>query len=162
MSDVSTARTFSQLVADSLEHVEEIFPWDLEEILDSYDSVLLLDIREPHEFNAMHIRNSLNVPRGVLESACDWGYEETIPELVEARERDIIVICRSGNRSALACDIMQKMGYKSVKSLKTGLRGWNDYEQELVDGEGKVVDIELADDYFTSRVSKEQLGPSAS
>ncbi len=161
MSEASPTMSFSQLVAESLEHVEEIFPWDLEELIAGYSDVLLLDVREPHEYAAMHIRNSINVPRGILESACDWGYEETIPDLVQARERDIIVICRSGNRSALACEVMQRMGYRSVRSLKTGLRGWNDYEQELVDENGNVVDIEAADAFFASKVSKEQLGPQA-
>ena len=74
--------------------------------------ILLLDIREPYEFDAMHIKDAINVPRGVLETACDYDYEETVPELVEAREREIILICRSGKRSVLAADVMQQMGYR--------------------------------------------------
>ncbi|UCE77760.1 MAG: rhodanese-like domain-containing protein, partial [Gammaproteobacteria bacterium] len=105
----------------------------------------------------MHIRNSVNVPRGVLESACEYDYEETVPELVEARERDIVVICRSGKRSVLAADVMQKMGYAKVRSLKTGLRGWSDYEQEMVDASGQVVDDDTAIDYFTPKLRPEQL-----
>ena len=132
-------------------------PWDLEETLQAKPDVILLDIREPYEFDAMHIAGSLNVPRGILESACEFDYEETVPMLAEARNHDIVVICRSGLRSALAADIMQKMGFENVKSLKTGLRGWNDYEQELVDNKGNPVDEDAAIEYFTPRLRPEQL-----
>jgi len=152
-----TVKSFEELVNDCLDQVEELFPWDLEELLQNDPGILILDIREPYEFDAMHIRNSVNVPRGVLESACEYDYEETVPELVEARERDIVVICRSGKRSVLAADVMQKMGYAKVRSLKTGLRGWSDYEQEMVDASGQVVDDDTAIEYFTPRLRPEQL-----
>jgi len=152
-----TVKSFEELVNDCLDRVEELFPWDLEELLQQDPDIMLLDIREPYEFSAMHIRNAINVPRGVLESACEYDYEETVPELVAARERDIVVICRSGKRSVLAADVMQKMGYSSVKSLKTGLRGWSDYEQEMVDAYGQVVDEDTAIDYFTPKLRPDQL-----
>jgi rhodanese-related sulfurtransferase len=129
-----TTKTYKALVQACLdsEHnrVNEIMPWDLAEMLEAKPP-MLLDVREPYEFNLAHIKNSLSVPRGVLESACDYDYEETEPELVSARERDIVVICRSGYRSVLACSVMQLMGYRSVVSLKTGIKGWNDYDQPL-------------------------------
>jgi hypothetical protein len=52
------------------------------------------------------------------------------------------------------------MGYRDAVSLKTGLRGWSDYEQPLEDGRGRRLDQDSADDYFLSRVSPEQLGPT--
>ncbi len=131
-------------------------PWDLAETLQADPAVLLLDIREPYEFEAMHIAGSINVPRGVLESACEFDYEETVPQLACARDREIVVVCRSGHRSALAADVMQKMGFNKVKSLKTGLRGWSDDDQELLDKRGQPVDEDSAIDYFTPRLSPEQ------
>ncbi|MEN8802782.1 MAG: rhodanese-like domain-containing protein, partial [Thiogranum sp.] len=129
----------------------------LEEEINSKGDILLLDIREPYEFDAMHIKDAINVPRGVLETACDYDYEETVPELVESREREIIVICRSGKRSILAADVMQQMGYTKVRSLKTGMRGWSDYEQAMVDRDGNAVDEDAAIEYFTPRLRPEQL-----
>ena len=73
-----------QLVAESLHNVEELMPWDLEETLLASSGVVLLDIREPYEFEAMHIAGSINVPRGILESACEYDYEETEPTLAGA------------------------------------------------------------------------------
>lgn len=107
----------------------------------------------------MHIEGSINVPRGILESACEWDYEETVPELVQAREREIVVVCRSGYRSVLAAHSMNVLGYTNVVSLKTGLRGWKDYEQPLVDDEGRPVDLDDADVYFTPRLRPEQRRP---
>ena len=152
-------KTFSDLVAAHLGDVEEEFPWDIEERSSEGQSPLIVDVREHSEFSAMHIAGSLHVPRGILESACDYNYEETIPELVEARDRDIVVVCRSGNRSVLAAFTMQLMGYRQTSSMKTGLRGWNDYELPLVNVEGKPVMVEDADEFFTTRLRPEQESP---
>ena len=152
-------KKFNDLVAESAKNVKEIFPWDLEERLQENPSLLLLDIREPYEYEAMHIKNSLNVPRGVVETACEWDYEETVPHLVEARDKEIIVACRSGNRSIFVCEIMQKMGYKNVVSLKTGLRGWGDYDQPLFDKDENTVDEDTAIDYFTATIREDQIAP---
>ena len=150
-------KSIDDFINEALKSVDELFPWDLEEAIKSNTDILLLDIREPYEFDAMHIKDAINVPRGVLETACDYDYEETVPELVEAREREIILICRSGKRSVLAADVMQQMGYTRVRSLKTGMRGWSDYEQAMVDTDGKVVDEDAAIEYFTPRLRPEQL-----
>lgn len=152
-------KSYQQLIEDCLQTVKELFPWDLEEKLESGDKPILLDIREPEEFNAMHLENSINVPRGILEQSCEWDFEETIPDLVNARDQEIVIICKSGNRSVLAAYTMQQMGYQNVASLKTGLRGWTDYEQPLVDNQNQPVDIDDADEYFTSKVKPEQQRP---
>ena len=150
-------KKFNELVAESAKNITEIFPWDLEERLNENSSLLLLDIREPYEFEAMHIKNSLNVPRGVLETACEWDYEETVAQLVESRDKEIVVACRSGNRSVFVCEVMQQLGYKNVASLKTGLRGWSDYEQALFDKNEKEVDEDTAIDYFTANIREDQM-----
>jgi rhodanese-related sulfurtransferase len=134
-------------------------PWDLAERMQANPDLLVVDVREPYEYDAMHIAGSLCAPRGILESACEWDYEETIPELVKARDREVVVVCRSGYRSVLSAFSMQLLGFKNVVSLKTGLRGWNDFEQPLVDKHGKPVDVDSADDYFTPQLREDQLSP---
>lgn len=152
-------KTYQDLVRECLAEVREIMPWDLEERLGVNPDLLLLDVREPAEFAAMHIPGSINVPRGILESACEWDYDDTVPELVEAREREVVVICRSGHRSVLAAHIMLQLGYTEVVSLATGVRGWKDYEQPLVDHAGQNVDLDDADEFFTTRLRPEQRRP---
>ena len=152
-------KRFTDLIAECLPRIQELLPWDIESLREEHADVLVLDVREPYEFQAARIDGSLNVPRGVLETACEYGFEETVPELVEARTRPVLVVCRSGNRSALAASVMQEMGYREVYSLKTGLRGWNDYELPLIEGEGDTLDVEAADTYFTPTILPEQLAP---
>ena len=85
-------KKYMDSVAEATQVVAEIMPRDLEEELGEVATQLVLDIREPYEFDCMNIYGSHNVPRGVLESACEWDYEETIPELVTTREREIVVV----------------------------------------------------------------------
>ena len=68
-------KTFAELVRDLQHAVQEVFPWDIEEHISQGETPLILDVREESEFAAMHIANSLNVPRGILETACEYNYE---------------------------------------------------------------------------------------
>jgi len=154
---------YDDLVAEALARVKEIMPWDLaRRLAGSAAAPLLLDVREPAEFALLRIPGSINVPRGVLEQSCEWDYDETVPLLAAGREREIVLICRSGKRSALAADVMQQMGYTKVASLKNGVRGWNDFEQPLVDEAGKPVDGDRADEQTAPRLRPEQRKPKAS
>ena len=58
---------YQQLVETALTTVDEVFPWDLEEEIEQDLNLIVLDIREQDEFDMMHIKNSLHVPRGRLE-----------------------------------------------------------------------------------------------
>jgi rhodanese-related sulfurtransferase len=155
-------KRYTDLVADALTRVNEIQPWDLSKQLAAGRKLVLLDVREEVEFAALHIPGAINVPRGVLEQSCEWDFDETLPLLAAGRELDIVVICRSGYRSALVADVMQQMGYTSVVSLKTGVRGWNDFEQPLVDDAGKPVDADAADVLLAPRLRPDQRKPKSS
>ncbi len=151
---------YNELVEKLSKEITEIFPWDLEERLGEGERPLIVDVREPDEFAFAHIEGSINVPRGILEQACEWDYDETVPELVQARDREVIVVCRSGHRSVLSVYNMKLLGYEKAVSLKTGLRGWNDYEQPLVDADGNPVDIDAADEFFTTKLRDDQIDPA--
>lgn len=152
-------KRYNDLINDALTRVREILPWDLVDLLASGNIPLVIDVREPSEFEHGHIAGSINVPRGILESSCDWDYEDTIPSLAAERKQSIVVICRSGHRSVLAVDTMQQLGFTNVVSLKTGIRGWNDYEQALVDKNNVVIDTDHIEQLLTSRVRPDQLRP---
>jgi rhodanese-related sulfurtransferase len=151
------AKTFKQLIADILPQIEEVFPWDLEGIIENDPSVLLVDIREINEFEGCYIKGSLHIPRGILETACDWDYPDTAPELVKARDRRVILVCRSGNRSAPAAFVLQLMGFNNVVSLRTGIKGWNDSDLPLIDSNGELVDPDWADQFLTPPLQEDQL-----
>ena len=151
--------TYKDLVAQISPQIKEYFPWDIEEKMDNGDEMLFLDVRENQEYDTMYIEDSLHVPRGILETAVEWDHEETEPELVEARNREIVVVCRSGSRSIFAAYTLMQMGYTNISSLKTGLRGWNEYDLPLVDMEGKPIDPELGDRYFANKLLDYQRKP---
>ncbi len=136
-------------------------PWDLEAKLASDKPPILLDIREPAEFLKARIQGSINVPRGVLEQACEYGFEETEPDLASARDKQIIVICRSGNRSVLAAHTLQLMGFSDVYTLKTGIKGWNDYEQPLVSNNDQAVSTDEGYKIFEAQLRPDQQPPKA-
>lgn len=159
MTNSCGRKSYDDLVQDALSRVKEIQPWDLRKILDAGGEFLLVDVREPTEFSLLRIPGAINVPRGVLEQSCEWDYDETDPRLAAGRDRDIVVICRSGKRSILAADTMQKMGFAKVASLRTGVRGWNDFEQPLVDAAGNIVDPDSAEEWLLPSLRPEQRKP---
>ena len=107
-------RTYADLAAEAAKDLPALLPWDVGSFRDRCPATLILDVRERSEFDAAHIPGAMNVPRGILEAACEYDYAETEPELVEARERPIVIVCRSGSRSAFAARVMQAMGYQTA------------------------------------------------
>ncbi|NOX92203.1 MAG: rhodanese-like domain-containing protein [Gammaproteobacteria bacterium] len=154
-------KSYNDLVNDCLTHIEEVFPWDLADEIAENPDLLLIDVSEPYEFSRAHIPGSLNVARGILESACEYDYDETVPEFAAGRDRNLVLVCRSGRRSALATYTLMQMGFSKVRSLKTGLRGWNDDEYPLVDDQQKPVNPDIIETYFTSRLRPEQHKPKS-
>ena len=153
-------KKFADFVDEARQQIDELFPWDVEEIIKQDDNSLVIDIREECEFISHHIEHSMLIPRGILETACEYDYEDSVPELVEARDREIILICRSGNRSLLAALTMKIMGYENVKSMKTGLRGWNDYELPLMNIKKETVDPDKADELLNAGFCSELMHPN--
>ncbi len=153
-------KQYDNLIADALTRVKEIMPWDLSKRLAAGASPLLLDVREAGEYEQLRIPGSLNVPRGVLEQSCSWDYDETLPALAAERTQEIVLICRSGKRSALAADTLQQLGFSNVVSLKTGVRGWNDFEQPLLDGDNQPLDADAAEELLMPKLRAEQRKPA--
>ena len=155
-----TRKTYSQLASEATTRITEIMPWDVSDFMEDNPDALLLDIREQSEFSQARIAGSLNVPRGILESAAEWDYVETEPDLVQARDKPVVVICRSGNRSALACEVLEQIGYSDTRSVKLGIRGWNDADQPLVDADGETLDGDEADDRLNPPLRPDQINPA--
>jgi len=148
-------KTFKEIVDQARITITELFPWDVEERTEQNKELLIVDIREQSEFDKCHVKDSLFVPRGILETACEAEYDDALPALVNGRDKEIIVICRSGNRSVLVTQMMQELGFSNVSSMKTGLRGWNDYDLALYDTDDNQLDADAVEEmlnvgFFTS------------
>lgn len=153
-------KTLDQLVAEAAQEITELMPWDLADKIETAEAMLLVDVREADEFAAMRIPDSINVPRGILESACEYGYDDTVPVLAQARNQQVVLICRSGKRSCLAAATMKQLGFTQSISLKTGLRGWNDFDQVMLDHKNNQVDGDLAEEFLRSKPRPEQIKPT--
>jgi molybdopterin/thiamine biosynthesis adenylyltransferase/rhodanese-related sulfurtransferase len=82
------------------------------------DGHLLLDVREPDEYEQGAIPGSLHIPRGTLETS--------IEQRITDRDQPLVVMCAGGTRSAFAAQTLQQLGYTRVVSMDGGFNGWKD------------------------------------
>src|SRR5262245_58440560 len=92
--------------------IEEIQPFEAAEEINGGD-VVLVDTREPHEYQEAHLDGGKLVPPGLLSDQI----ETAAPD----RSARTILYCRSGNRSAIAAAQLQAMGYENVASMAGGI-----------------------------------------
>ena len=106
---------FEKLVAEAKKNITEILPQDAAERLKSGEAVVV-DVRDKDEWDEGHIPGALHMSRGTIE----LDIEERVPDT----NAMIICHCGGGGRSALATESLQKMGYKSVRSMAGGFKAW--------------------------------------
>jgi phage shock protein E len=108
---------FQQLVAQAKQNVAEISPAEALKQMDAGNAILI-DVREESDWRKGHAEGARHLSRGVIE----LEIEEQIPDAT----KPIICYCGGGSRSALVAESLQKMGYKNVRSMAGGLRGWKE------------------------------------
>jgi rhodanese-related sulfurtransferase len=91
---------------------------ELKARLDAGEKLNIIDVREPHEHAEFNIGGTL-IPLGRVQSM-------DIDELDSLKEEEVIVYCRSGNRSGQACMLLDTMGFKHTKNLVGGMLYWQD------------------------------------
>ncbi len=88
------------------------------------DGVFILDVREPEEWEAGHIPDATLIPLGELS--------DRISEVPQ--DQEVVVVCRSGNRSAQGRDILRAAGYEQVTSMAGGMNQWQSQGYSTVVG----------------------------
>ncbi|MDP2715323.1 rhodanese-like domain-containing protein [Rheinheimera sp.] len=125
-------KTAQQLVAQAKAVIKEVSINELNAALTADAETLLVDVREPAEFAQQHITGAVNYPRGVLEmnihnhpkvAASGCAPEMALAQLAQS---PLYLICRSGARSALAAESLQRMGFSQVYSVAGGMQAWLD------------------------------------
>lgn len=76
----------------------------------------LVDVREPSEHNEFNIGGEL-IPLGEIQSM-------NVDQLENYKDKELILYCRSGNRSGQACQILEMMGFTNTKNLQGGMLAW--------------------------------------
>ncbi len=82
----------------------------------NHKQALVLDVREDDEYKAGHVLNATHIPLGKLKARAG--------ELERHKELPIVVMCRSGNRSATACVMLGKQGFTQAHNLAGGVMAW--------------------------------------
>ena len=109
---------FLRIVEDAKKRIREVGVDDVKARLDRGDKFLLIDVREESEYAKDHLPKAIHLGKGIIER----DIEDRAPEL----DTPMVLYCGGGYRSALAADNLQKMGYTSVLSMDSGIRGWRE------------------------------------
>lgn len=91
---------------------------ELKKRLDAGEEINLIDVREPHERADFNIGGT-HVPLGQIQSM-------QIDDIEDLRDKEVVLYCRSGNRSGQAAMFLDAMGFKNTKNLVGGMLAWEE------------------------------------
>lgn len=89
-----------------------------------HPAVLLIDVRTPEEFTGGHLPNAVNIP------VTDSSFEEKMSQF--PKDKPVLVYCRSGHRSVMACNKLLSLGFMEVKNLAQGIIDWQASGKQIV------------------------------
>ena len=117
----------------------EISPGDVVKKVRSNEDVILLDVRTLEEYEEVHLENALLLPVQELS-------QQTLNKISlgdNAKDKEIILYCRSGARSQTAYNVMKSLGYTNIKSVAGGMTQWQEDKYPLTEsGEYKGIEID--------------------
>src|SRR5438046_1190048 len=105
---------FLKLVNEARPRIKEITVEEARERLARNSNVVLMDVREDHEWQREHAKQAVHLGKGILERDLETKFPNSSTE--------IIMYCGGGFRSALTADAAQKLGYTAVTSLVGGYK----------------------------------------
>lgn len=109
--------------------IEMISPGDAARLLKEDPQAKILDVRTAMEVSQTHIENSVNIPIDMLSAK--------IGELSRSKQ-DYLVLCHSGNRAAMAADMLMQSGIHTVKVIQGGIARWEKEKLPVIKGQGGI------------------------
>jgi rhodanese-related sulfurtransferase len=109
---------FLKLVEDAKGRIREVTVKQAKERMDADPGLKLIDVREDNEWQVGHAVGADHLGKGIIER----DIEGKVPD----KSTELILYCGGGYRSALAADVLQKMGYTNVFSMAGGWKAWKD------------------------------------
>ena len=91
---------------------------ELKKKIDSGEKINLIDCREPNEYEEANLGGKL-VPLGRIQTM-------QVEELEHLKDEEVIIHCRSGKRSMMACMMLDQMGFTNTKNVVGGILEWNE------------------------------------
>ncbi len=107
---------FDALCDDAKTRITEVSIDEVDAILSEGGDFHLIDVRDADEFESYRIEGADFLSKGWIEAK--------IHNLVSDKDAKVVLYCGGGNRSALAADNLQKMGYSNVLSMAGGIKAW--------------------------------------
>lgn len=98
--------------------MKEISVEELKQKIDSGEKINLIDCREPHEYEEANLGAQL-IPLGKFQTM-------QVEEIEHLKDEEVIIHCRSGKRSAMACMILDQMGFKNTCNVVGGILEWQE------------------------------------
>ena len=98
--------------------MENISAEELKKRMDAGEEVHLIDVRQPNEHEEFNI-GGLLLPLGQIQTM-------QVDEIEDLKDKEVICYCRSGNRSAQACLVLDTLGFKNTKNLQGGMLAWKE------------------------------------
>jgi rhodanese-related sulfurtransferase len=98
--------------------MENITVDEVKKRMDAGEKLNLVDVREPHEHEDFNIGGILH-PLGEIQAM-------SVDELEQFKDEEVILYCRSGNRSGQACMILEMLGFSNTKNLTGGMLAWQE------------------------------------
>ena len=128
---MSTPITAADLVAEARARIKEVAPGTFNA---NRAGAILIDVREPAEFETGHIPGAINIPRGVLEFEVEAhpAVAYVSDAALSQKERPVVVVCRTGGRAALSTFNLQRLGFANVHSIAGGIVAWGEAGLPLV------------------------------
>ena len=109
---------FLKIVDDAKSRVREVSVAETQQRMRENSDAKLIDVREDNEWDAAHAAGAIHLGKGIIER----DIETTVPE----KDTELILYCGGGYRSALAADVLQRMGYTNVFSMAGGWKAWKE------------------------------------
>ena len=109
---------FIKIVDDAKTRIREITVEDTRTRLAANPNAKLVDVREDNEWDKEHAQGATHLGKGIIER----DIETQAPD----KATELILYCGGGYRSALAADVLQRMGYTNVFSMAGGWKAWKE------------------------------------
>jgi rhodanese-related sulfurtransferase len=109
---------FLNVVNDAKTRVREVSVAETKQRMREDENVKLIDVREDNEWDEAHADGAIHLGKGIIER----DIETTAPD----KNTELILYCGGGYRSALAADVLQRMGYTNVFSMSGGWKAWKE------------------------------------
>lgn len=118
--------TVEDMLVEAAAYVPSVGPREARRMMREMPELVLVDVRDPDEFEGGHVPGSLNISRGGLE----FYIEEAVPDTAQP----LLLVSRASARALLAARTLQSLGYTAVWVLEGGLEVWKDWGYPIEHG----------------------------